>query len=571
MTPPFRTIKLWNVDMPKTELFPDTLHLPDLAALAENCLINGLDHEDGDLPYCLFDIMSAPPRKAHTCFDWSDHTGRMIDALYLIRTMTGSKVSDRVLPSLIRLLDKGFGADGLHYTPENQWTAEQANMHYQRSVINALLSRHLTTGSEEALDRLRALLAGLAKISVKRKDYWYFPAVEYFRSGWFRGDWDILGYGTDPANTNGRLIYGISCAHELLNDEVSAELAGNYARHAMYYSSAFLEDGSFSTGMEFREGHFHSRAVTMLGVIRYGVTFGDSSAVSWGKKVFDRAAKYGTTFGWFPERIVEERAHGCETCATVDMMEAAIWLARAGYPEYWETAERFLRNQLVESQLKDVGSLVRARRRINPNDPTPQSELQGFVGGFSGWSQPNDLLSKVMHDWDFYMCCCCQGVRGLFNAYTNAVSSSNRGTEVNLLINHASPAALVRSYLPTQGRVEVTVRRAGRVAIRIPAWVERGKLKAWAGQVEAPARCVGHQLVFDSVQPGDAVSMTFPVALSSSTERVLGVDYTSSWLGDSIVKMDPAGSLIPLYDREAALHGPIHLVEKTACEVPFSL
>jgi hypothetical protein len=65
--------------------------------------------------------------------------------------------------------------------------------------------------------------------------------------------------------------------------------------------------------------------------------------------------------------------------------------------------------------------------------------------------------------------------------------------------------------------------------------------------------------------------MTFPVALSSSTERVLGVDYTSSWLGDSIVKMDPAGSLIPLYDREAALHGPIHLVEKTACEVPFSL
>ena len=27
---------------------------------------------------------------------------------------------------------------------------------------------------------------------------------------------------------------------------------------------------SLATGMEFREGHFHSRAVTMLGVIRYG-------------------------------------------------------------------------------------------------------------------------------------------------------------------------------------------------------------------------------------------------------------------------------------------------------------
>ena len=31
MTPPDRAIELCYLDMPKTELFPDTLHLPDLA------------------------------------------------------------------------------------------------------------------------------------------------------------------------------------------------------------------------------------------------------------------------------------------------------------------------------------------------------------------------------------------------------------------------------------------------------------------------------------------------------------------------------------------------------------
>lgn len=557
--------------MTGTGLFPDTLYLPDHVALAENCLINGLDPDDGNLPYCLFDIMSAPPRKAHTCFDWSDHTARMIDALYLVRSMTGSTKSDDVLPGLIELLEKGFGEDGLHYTPDNPWTSEQANMHYQRSVINSLLSRHLATGSAEALERLQALLAGLTKISIKRKDYWYFPAVEYFRTGWFRGDWDILGYGTDPANTNGRLIYGITRAHELLGDQVSADLAANYARHVMHYSSAFRQDGSFSTGMEFREGHFHSRSVTLLGVIRYGSTFGDSNALAWGKKVFDRARQYGTTFGWFPERIVEERAHGCETCATVDMMEAAIWLAKSGYPEYWEVAERYLRNQLVESQLKDVDSLVQARRRLNPADPTPASELQGFVGGFSGWSQPNDLLSKVMHGWDFYMCCCAQGVRGLFNAWSHAVHESSQGVEINLLINHFSPAATVRSHLPTAGRVDVDVRKPGRVAIRIPSWVDIRELKAWAGSTEVAVKVIGRRLVFEHVAPGETVSMTFPVARSTGVERILGTDYTAAWQGDTVMGMDPPGSLIPLYDRGSGVDGPVRQVAKRTSEVRFAL
>lgn len=557
--------------MTRLEQFPDSLHLPDKVALAENFLLHGLDPDEGNLPYCLFDLTSATPRKAHTCFDWSDHTARIVDALYLVRAMTGSIKSDAVLPGLVRLLDGGFGEDGLHYTPDNQWTSEHANMHYQRSVINSLLSRHLATGADDALERLRALLAALARISVKRKDYWYFPAVEYFRSGWFRGDWDILGYGVDPANTNGRLIYGICRAYELLGDQTSADLAANYARHVMHYSGAYGADGSFNTGMEFREGHFHSRAVTMLGVIRYGVTFGDAGAVAWGKKVFDRAREYGTSFGWFPERIVKDRAHGCETCATVDMMEAAIWLARAGHTEYWETAERFLRNQVVESQLKDVNSLVAARRHRHGSDPATVADLEGFVGGFSGWSQPNDLLSKVMHDWDFYMCCCAQGVRGLFNAWTNAITASTRGIEVNLLINSASEHAIVRSRLPAEGRVDVESRRSGAVAIRIPSWVAHQDVKAWAGQKEVPASIVGARVVFDRVQPGECVSVSFPVAKETLTERVLGVDYAATWQGDAIVSMNPNGVLVPLYQREASLVAPSRDVEKSVTDIAFVL
>jgi len=125
----------------------------------------------------------------------------------------------------------------------------------------------------------------------------------------------------------------------------------------MDHSSAYFPDGSFATGMEFREGHFHSRAVTMLGVIRFGNSVGDARALEWGRRVYERARSYGSSFGWFPERIVRDRAHGCETCPIMDMMESAVILARSGHPQYWEDAERFLRNQLLENQLTDIAWL----------------------------------------------------------------------------------------------------------------------------------------------------------------------------------------------------------------------
>ena len=41
------------------------------------------------------------------------------------------------------------------------------------------------------------------------------------------------------------------------------------------------------------------------------------------------------------------------------------------------------------------------------------------------WNRSHDY--KVMHEWDLYTCCSAQGVRGLFNAWTNAVTSDNDG------------------------------------------------------------------------------------------------------------------------------------------------
>jgi len=456
-----------------TTMLPDTIFLPDRVKLAINGLLGCLNPDKDQLPFCLTDLTGSPPRMAHTQFDYSDHTARVIDGLLLARAMTGSNEGTSQLSKLEAQFFAGFGDDGLHYTPENHWSFHHANMHYQRSVINGLLSLVLIHNSDRARQHLLKLTKALKDISIKREGYAYFPTVEYMPGEWPRGDWGILGFGTDPANTNGRLLFGLTKTWELLGDYNARDIAGAFARHVMHHSSAYLPDGGFATGMEFREGHFHSRAVTMLGIIRYGYSLGDANALSWGKKVFDKACTYGTSFGWFPERLVEKRAHGCETCAIVDMMEGAIWLAKSGWPEYWEIAERFLRNHLLESQFVSLEGLEVSDGNMNDSEwETTRDVARRSVGGFAGWSQPNDLFSKVMHDWDLYTCCSAQGVRGLFNAWTNAVTSDDDSISVNLLINHISSDALIKSWLPYEGKVEVTPNRSSNIRIRVPSWVD---------------------------------------------------------------------------------------------------
>lgn len=546
--------------------FPSTLYLPERAAAAMHSLSSIIDPESG-LPFCLFDVMSDPPKMEHTCFDWSDHTARVIDALLLARALTGNNMANHLIEELFTSLKKGFGSDGLHYTPDNKWTSAQANMHYQRSVINALLSLCLEGQSTEAAELLNGLIDGLYEISIKRDDFWYFPAVEYLPGGWFRGDWTILGYGTDPANTNGRLLFGLCRAWELTDNEKAAELAEKYVRHIMYHSSAYLEDGSFATGMEFREGHFHSRAVTLLGVIRYAYTFHDSNALAWGKKVYDKALTYGTSFGWYPERIVKDRAHGCETCAIVDMMECAIWLAKNGYPAYWETAERILRNQLVESQVKSLDVLIKARERNNI--PTPdESILLPFVGGFAGWSEPNDLLSKVMHNWDLYLCCCAQGVRGYFNAWTQAVERSASQTKIHLLMNYMDDTLRVCSWIPDVGRITVNCTYSTILGVRIPSWIKQESINVTVDGEKTPFSLADGYLSLKLPENAELM-ICFDLEEKQTVERVLDVDYTVLWRGNSVQFVNPCGTYIPLYNWRAA--EKVDMVEREAFSIIYRL
>src|SRR5207249_11734870 len=66
-------------------------------------------------------------------------------------------------------------------------------------------------------------------------------------------------------------------------------------------------------------------------------------------------ANYTSPFGWVADSV------GSKTCET-DTITSAIRLApestREGHTEYWDDFERSVRNQLVETEFRDVEGLV---------------------------------------------------------------------------------------------------------------------------------------------------------------------------------------------------------------------
>jgi hypothetical protein len=177
-----------------------------------------------------------------------------------------------------------------------------------------------------------------------------------------------------------------------------------------------------------------------------------------------------------------------------------------------------------------------------------------------------------MHKWDLYTCCSAQGVRGLFNAWTNAVSVGNGETRINLLINHIGRHATVKSWLPHAGRLEITPSNDGDVLVRLPSWVDHRTLDVRVTGAKAEASFVTPQFAcIPSVPKGATVSVGFPVRERMLRETVLDVDYTTRWRGDTVMQISPEGERSPLYRRRHSPVGSVAMVEKSAPEIPFSL
>jgi hypothetical protein len=214
-------------------------------------------------------------------------------------------------------------------------------------------------------------------------------------------------------------------------------------------------------------------------------------------------------------------------------------LVFSGHDEYYNDIERFVRNQVVEAQFRNLDAY-----KGGPRQPTPL-----LVGCFDSQSLPNGHLGTRGGEdvGNVEGCCLNGGMRALAVAWQVSQTFDESGVTVNLALTRDGPAARVVGYQPWDGRVDVIPRSPGTVRVRVPDWVEPGKISVEVDRRSAEWTLAGRYARLKNVEADCLISVHYP--LRELTEKVIvgGQSFQVRWKGDLVVDMSPKGQREPTY------------------------
>ena len=526
----------------------DTLNLEDHARLSLNFLCGAIDLRQGGLPYFYIFLKPDPPEKRHAWPDYGDITGRFVDAFILAHQMTGDKRGEREEKMLKELMLSYFSEnDGISYRPDTAWSKHDALMFDQGRVLMALTTWYLQTGENKVKKVMEKMIDGLWNIAYKEKDYCYYPYNAYPPSGWNKEYYGGRGTGAkaDPGHDGGQFILSLVRFYQATKSEAALNLAKNLTNWLVYHSDIFdLDKGNFKY-------HFHSRMATVAGILRYASATKNSELIEWAKRVYDYALSISGSFGWYPENT--ENKEGCETCCICDMIDGAILLAKVGYPEYWNIVERTVRNHLIENQLRDISWIKHEKHKEDTKRSSFNNVAQRIRGAFAGWSAPNDLFGRRKEKPSPYQlmnCCGPAGVHALYLVWDNIVTKDEQGIWVNLSLNRDSQWVRINSFRPYQGKVEILIKQAPVLYIRVPEWVPKGTVIISGINGKKGLEWTGDYLKLNDLKKGQLLSLTYPLRDEKQKEEIGGGEFLLHWKGDTVVKISPQGKIYPLYQRK---------------------
>ena len=525
---------------------PDTLDLVERADFVINAITRCTNPEAEHAVYFYTNLYRNPP----TMIRQIPLYGKFIEGLALARLMTGSTYNQHVdriwQDALLRKLKEEkpvlLGPEGGRQT---------AWLGIQYSVSKDPMWKEL---GESAIRR--ALDA-----AVHTDDYCYFPYdSSTMPTGW-------------AATLQGWTLQGVTQFYNATESEIALEFAGKLARYLKDYAEVFDAEGSFLArhgdsiprSPESRLGpalHFHHNGNAMDALAEYALASGDAEFIDFVKKSYHYARSLKDSsplVGFFPEYIEdwpdERGVVDSEGCCVVDMLLTALWLTKAGVGDYWDDIDRYLRNQFAEMQMTSGDWITRmtAKRPPQPigEDEAAVGDPDRCVGSFAGWSSANDFWVEagngIMH------CCTGNGARALYYLWENMIDFREGELHLHLLLNRDSACAEMASYIPHQGRVDLTLKQeCARVVIRVPEWIKTRDTGISCTLDGAPHHLgwADRYVVVEGVSPGDTIRLDFPIPERTVEETIGEVDYTLRLRGNNVVSISPPGKNYPFYQEK---------------------
>lgn len=428
-------------------------------------------------------------------------------------------------------------------------------------ILRSLSEDYKRTHNERNRAQARQIFVALRKLADWDAGRAYYPAGS---GAWANGKWIKAQLPT-------AVLEPVVSYWEAFEDPEALEFARAVAEGLLADSellppgnSRLLPSGEF-------HGHMHSTLHGVWGVAHLGADLNDPRYLDWAKKVYDYASQFGPGTGWMQAALWSDAVRELsETCATSDMVSIASWLARGGFPEYWDHVERALRNYIRPQQFFVTPEYEALYRKENADKPADQiaaglARMRDLQGTVMGGPAPNDWINWIGTPkqcgpyntpygcMGMFGCCLPEGMRALHTAWSGIVFSKNREILVNLALTRTSPLADVISSSPHGGRVDVIPHVAGTYLLRPAAWSPRDGVRilrkgqgiptVWGGPGMAYVVC-------KNVRPQETLTLVYPVV---SFKQVWGnwpsqpnLKLTIQWTGNFVTDMQPRGKGLPI-------------------------
>jgi hypothetical protein len=572
---------------------PASLDLVHHANLGINGLIGTMDHNRNYEPYFVTFFNANPPYMSHWSSMYSGVLPKYLEALALLRCMTGSTNLHNHEDAMLRAVLENIEQDGLIYDrsgparPWNVgltygisgWDEDYTNLAGDGRLICGMDFYRQLTGDEAWAKRMERTAARMMDLAIVKGEMAYYPNVgcgndfSYPKdSGWVHTKEPEGPAEGAEASTTFYLalpIRGLMKWYNLSGDGRALDISGKLARFVMqnkYYGGIGEQEPEFAAARAHYWGHLHGNLAAFRGLMEYGIGAEDFRVMEFCRDAFE-----WTRHNLCPQIGQEAVTEGC---VVADLIALGIQLSDAGAGDFWDDVDYVIRNALPEAQVTDkawleeysAGSPQRQEGALwgatcdfrfstgALKEPIPSLELtKGVIDRSIGAIYGVLEEGRYAQPWTM-QCCTANGNQAFYYAWEAVVRHINGDSTVNLFFNRFSEWLDVISYLPYEGKVEILNKTSRSVSVRIPGWVRRKELVCSINDQTVTPACHGRQISFTGLSGGETIMLTFPLTLE---KLKLTVPHMNSriWRGNKTMEAWFKGSTcLGLNDEECKVN-----------------
>ncbi len=329
----------------------------------------------------------------------------------------------------------------------------------------------------------------------------------------------------------GRAIGPLTKLYDATGSDAALELAADLAAHAT--NRFFPSDGSYDAD---RLGaHTHSTTCTLSGMALQGSLSDDRGLLSRVRAFYDNGLRViRDEVGWVRERHHPNfHPEQGEMNNVGDVIETALILGRYFGDSYFEDAERYLRSQLLPSQVRDLSFMDQVPGGDERRDL--RMRLLGLFGFNAVYGHLPLGKNEVTPSIDIV-----GGATASLCAVHREVAATGGGvTKINMLFDYESDAVRVESPY-TGDALRITPKVEGDIAVRVPSWANLDELSV--DGLQARQFVADGRILLRGPRVGNAVGIRLPLAERDLTIRHQDHEIGARLRGDAVVAMDDLGA-----------------------------